>query len=60
MEQDGTFFFIRQESELGHDFGDFILLEDAFTSDSDYDGSVSTEGRLMGFTNLFQLPIDSL
>ena len=51
MEQDGTFFFIRQESELGADFGDFILLEDVGTSDSDYDGSVSTEGRLMGFTN---------
>ena len=51
MEQDGTFFFIRQESELGADFGDFILLEDVGTSDSDYDGSVSTEGKLMGFTN---------
>ena len=56
MEQDGTFFFIRQESELGADFGDFILLEDVGTSDSDYDGSVSTEGRLMGFTKPVSTP----
>ena len=36
-------------------FGDFILLED-ITSDSDYDGSVSTEGRLMGFTKPVSTP----